>query len=154
MKDKLKHLFEEKRMNRLDIALAVSGVSGCRTTLVDELTPREIEQLINIYRPKPVNVAQRLSYLEMESALKNKRAIVLKDAQKVGIHNPDNWGQFNGWMIKSSILHKPLKDYNYDELDALIRQMKKIVQKFDAYSEKAGSKAWFYKHKLPKPSKN
>ncbi|MGQ2119103.1 hypothetical protein ACT4R8_10070, partial [Ornithobacterium rhinotracheale] len=50
---------------------------------------------------------------------------------------------FNNFMLKSSILHKPLKDYDLEELKELVKQFKSMERKEDAYRKVAGSKPWF-----------
>ncbi|MGV4564444.1 hypothetical protein ACQ1P3_07585, partial [Ornithobacterium rhinotracheale] len=80
-------------------------------------------------------------------------SIVLKIATKIGVHNPESWAPFNNFMLKSSILHKPLKDYDLEELKELVKQFKSMERKEDAYRKVAGSKPWF--RKLGgKPSEN
>ncbi|MGV4451006.1 hypothetical protein ACQ1RC_11785, partial [Ornithobacterium rhinotracheale] len=59
------------------------------------------------------------------------------------MHNPESWATFNNFMLKSSILHKPLKDYDLEELKYLVKQFKSMDWKEDAYSNVAGSKSWF-----------
>lgn len=152
----LRQIMDGKGMSDLDIALAVSGISGQRTTVLEELTENEMLSLLSIYKPikSQENARKRLQQLEEERLIKMKRSIILKDAQTAHIHNPEDWSKFNQWMLKSSVLHKPLKDYTLEELDLLKVQMKKIVQKFKKNSKRTGTKAWYQFHGFPVPGRN
>lgn len=80
---------------------------------------------------------------------KKKRSIVLKLATKVGIHNTENWENFNHFMLHSSILKKQLNAYQLDELDQLIRQFRAIEENFERSARKVGTKAHSHKYQLP-----
>lgn len=84
-----------------------------------------------------------------EAERKKKRSIVLKIATKVGIHDPNNWSVFNGFMKRNSILKKQLNAYKLDELDRLIKQFRGIESNFEKSAKKVGTKAHSQKFKLP-----
>lgn len=75
--------------------------------------------------------------------IKKKRSVVLTIATETGIHQPHDWNAFNGWMLRSSILKKPLNLYNSEELDSLIKQMYKLRDRYRCSASKIGSKAWW-----------
>lgn len=92
------------------------------------------------------------AHAELEK--KSKRSIILTIAQRTGIHEPNNWDKFNDFMKNSSILKKPLKEYELDELDALITQFRGLERNYTKSANKAGTKAYFHSKGLPNPHLN
>lgn len=142
----------KKGMTDVDIALTVSGISGNRTTLLDELTDGEIELLIKIYTP--LTQAQQIEAMQNKHVLKQLRSDILKDAQILGIYTPGDWTSFNRFMLHRSVLKKPLKDYKIEEFKELNKQFKAMVTKYKKRSRIAGTKEWHQVNKFPIPSKN
>lgn len=92
------------------------------------------------------------AHTELEK--KEKRSIVLTIAQRTGIHDPNDWSKFNGFMLKSSILKKKLNAYELDELDDLIKQFRGLERNYTRSAGKAGTKAYFHSKGLPKINPN
>lgn len=139
--DELKEILQKKGKSDLDIALIVSGVSGNRTTILEELKRSEIDLLLKIYRPVPY--AEMALKLEQEKELKRLRSIILADAQYIGLYKPGNWTRFNNFMQKRSVLKKGLNRYQLHEFAELIKQFKSMRYKFDRDKLKTGTAAWF-----------
>lgn len=152
----LQQIMQNRGMKDVEIALAVSGISGRRTTLIAELTEKELMTLMSVYKPqKTQEIAQkRLEHLEMERVLKQKRAVVLKCAQTIGLYEPGDWSRFNRFMLKNSPFKKPLNQYKIDEFPQLIAQFKNMVTKYEQDAKLMYTKAWYHKNKLPMPSEN
>jgi hypothetical protein len=91
---------------------------------------------------------------EMELIMKRKRSVILTLATHTGIKEPDSWTKFNSWMINSSIHHKALNAYQYDELDDLTKQFQALKANYENSAEKTGTKAWHHATGIPKPSTN
>lgn len=91
---------------------------------------------------------------EMELIMKRKRSVILTLATHTGIKEPDSWTKFNEWMKNSSIHHKALNAYNYDELDELNKQFQVLKANYENSAEKMGTKAWHHSTGIPKPSSN
>ncbi|MRI64609.1 hypothetical protein EDM00_11525 [Ornithobacterium rhinotracheale] len=150
--EKIQQIVSAKGIAPVDLALNVSAMSDGRTTLLEELNEKELNLLLKCYAPKP-NINDYVTHLEIEDEKKRLRSIVLKIATKIGVHNPESWEPFNQFMLKSSILHKPLKDYDLEELKELVKQFKSMERKEEAYRKVAGSKPW-YRQLGGKPSEN
>ncbi len=115
-----------------------------RTESSKELTSVEVDELCIAF-----------SREDDEKELKRrKRSIILRIAQKVGIHNPQDWQRFNHFMNTKSIYMKPLCEYNLEELDRLIRQFRGIEHNYLKSARKTGNKAWFHQRGLNPFSEN
>ena len=90
----------------------------------------------------------------MELELKRKRSNVLAIAQRCGLHEGTSFEKFNGFMEKCSIHKKRLNKYTIDELDELLKQMRKLEANFKASAQKAGTKAWHEHFGIPQSSDN
>lgn len=124
-----------------------------RTTDLEEMTTSEIESLYGQLFPKPVP-SDPFDKLVNSLVYRDYRAIILKEAQYMGIHDPGDWKPFNNFMIKRSVLKKPLPAYKLEEFEALIKQFKSMRSKYDQASKIPGTWEWYHKNKLPFPSKN
>lgn len=122
----------------------ISDITKYRTDSIDELTLDELKQLYFLFFPleKPTNPIERLQALERENLLKSKRSAVLKDAEYLGIHDPNDWKPFNDFMLNKSVLKKPLNRYKIEEFTALNKQFKSMRSKFDKNRTKIGSYDW------------
>lgn len=140
--ERLQQIVEDRGISACEIAINASAMSDGRTTLLEELNEKELNRLLKFYAPQP-NLEAYVAHLEQEGDKKALRSIVLKIATKLGIHKVDNWEPFNNFMLKSSVLHKPLKDYTLEELKALVKQFKSMERKEDAYRKVTGSKPWY-----------
>lgn len=122
-----------------------------RTTLMEELNPREIYEIYQIF----FNDSEtRMRNLEHKQRIKELRSIVLKDAQYLGLYTPNSWERFNRFMLKRSPLKKRLVDYKEEEFEGLIKQLKSMKTKFDKKARIPGTKEWNQKNEFPIPGVN
>ncbi|SHK69423.1 hypothetical protein [Epilithonimonas mollis] len=128
--------------------------SKARTGKLDELYPEEMAAVYLMFFPAPKSATQLYQEQQILQFLKSQRSIILKDAQYIGLYDPQNWTPFNKFMLELSPLKKPLNNYQFDEFDALKRQFKSLRSKYDQRAQVPGTKEWHHKHKLPMPSKN
>lgn len=128
--------------------------SGGRTGDLDELEASELESLYLMFFPKQKTANEIIQEQAMDKYLKNLRSIILKDAQYIGLYDPQDWTSFNEFMKTKSPLKKVLPFYKVDEFDALIKQFKSLKSKYNRESLIPGTKAWYHKNKFPKPSVN
>lgn len=91
---------------------------------------------------------------EMELIMKRKRSNILTIATKTGIKEANNWTKFNKWMLNSSVHKKPLKEYNYEELDDLNKQFRQLQANYENSAKKVGNKAWHHATGIPRSSEN
>jgi hypothetical protein len=91
---------------------------------------------------------------EMELIMKRKRSNILTIATKTGIKEADDWTKFNKWMLNSSVHHKALNAYNYDELDELHKQFRQLEINYENSAQKVGNKAWHHATGIPRSSQN
>lgn len=123
------------------------SLTSGRTTSMRDLSQKELGMLCN-------KLNNTNSQSQQELVMRRKRSVVLKLATSTGIKAIDSWDRFNAWMLKSSVLKKPLKDYNYDELEQLLRQFRGIESNYNKSANKAGTKAWYHATGIQKPSAN
>jgi hypothetical protein len=124
-----------------------------RTSQLLELTDEELNTLYHrfCYTPNYKAIAEDLLN---ETEVKRLRAIILADAQTMGILKQNNWAYFNKFMKERSPLKKFLRDYTLDELPELVRQFKSMRTKFEKASVKVGSKQWYTLFGIAEPSMN
>ncbi len=133
---------------KLMILLKQNGYSSDdRHDLVYRLTNGRTQSTMGLYFREMIDLC---NWLEQNSKsatdellLRKKRAVVLKIAQRTGIHDPEDWSKFNNFMLKRSILKKPLKNYKYKELNKLIQQFRQLEQNYLKSAEKPFNKAWW-----------
>lgn len=128
--------------------------TGYRTGSIDELEPKELESFYYMFFPKQPTEKQLLIKEYNEARLKGLRSIIMKDAQYIGLYDPQNWTPFNEFMNKLSVLKKPLNQYKTEEFDDLIKQFKSLKSKYQKSAKIPGTKEWYHKNKLPMPSSN
>ena len=110
----------------------IAGASQQRTTSVVELTSEEAKSLIQYLKSQDPE--------EVKAEVMRKKIISM--AHEMGWHLPNSKSQnsnskpkvdmarLDAWMVKSSILHKKLNQYQYKELPALITQFERVYQSF------------------------
>lgn len=125
----------------------VYNFTNGRTQSVRDLNAREL----NLFYTQISNKTQSV---DMELALRKKRSVVLTLATATGIKAADSWDKFNAWMLKSSVFKKELHAYNYEELDALIRQFRGLKANYSKSAVKVGTKAWHHATGIPTMSSN
>lgn len=89
------------------------------------------------------------SSLMLEHSLKQKRSAVLAIAQRTGLHSGTDFAKFNGWMENHSIMKKRLNKYTLEELEELLRQLRKLEANYNKSAENPGTKAWVHKNGYP-----
>ncbi|AZB17597.1 hypothetical protein EG352_07360 [Chryseobacterium indologenes] len=125
-----------------------------RTGNIFELTPEELESLYYAFFPKQPTIYEELNNQYTQQHLKSLRSVVLKDAQYIGLYDPQDWTNFNRFMLELSPLKKALNKYTADEFEPLIKQFKSLRSKYNRSAKIPGSKEWCHKNRLPLPSKN
>lgn len=124
-----------------------------RTTSINELTDDEMASLYYCFHPmqNPVTLMERMFRKER---IKELRAVILKDAQYLGLYEPENWEGFNHFMETRSVGRKLLYEYRAKEFPELIRQFKMMRKRYDERAERMGTREWYRKNHLPMPSAN
>ena len=115
--------------------------TGGRTASSRELTQSELEHLISRLEDDRENKVRRL------------RSTILEIATRTGIHDPNDWSKFNGFMLNRSVYKKPLPDYTYKELKQLLRQFRGIERAFNRAAVNPRNRSYWKKRGL-EPSKN
>lgn len=92
--------------------------------------------------------------MSIEAEKRKLRSQILTIATKVGIHNPSDWDKFNRFMLHKSVGKKTLNLYSKDELKFVVKQFRGIEANYDASAETKGTKAYYHKRGLQKPSLN
>ncbi|MDC9722397.1 MAG: hypothetical protein PSN34_06445 [Urechidicola sp.] len=144
---KLMTLFSKNGFDELTRHELVYAWSRGRTKSTKFLSPNEIDALCHKLETSFKFATNVDAAIELEK--KKKRSIILKIAQNVGIHTPNDWSVFNGFMKRSSILKKQLNNYSLEELDKLIKQFRAIESNYNNSAKKSGTKAHNHKFKLP-----
>lgn len=121
-----------------------------RTSSSKELTPEERQDLI--WKFQNDSTFNPSAYVEIKK--KKKRSEVLTIATRVGIHEPDNWDRFNGFMKERSIYKKELHKYGLAELEELIKQFRGIERNEARSAKNAGTKAYNRAHGFAEMSMN
>lgn len=152
----LKSIFADRQPH--DIAIEINGFTGFRTTLMEELTPAEIDKLYKIhtngFRQSAVG-GQRIASNEKEEKRK-WISYILKIATDEGIHRPeivvrnrqnvvDEWYNLNKWMLTQSTAKKLLYFCNLEELKAVHQQLCKLRDNNEKSAQKPMNKAWWRK---------
>lgn len=120
---------------------------------LEDLTPEELTELYQRFCPQKTS-AERIFELETEQKVRSLRAIILTDATYIGMLEPNNWTEFNEWMLNLSPLKKPLNSYKINEFGDLIKQFKSLRSKYNKKAKIPFTKEWYHKNKLPMPSEN
>ncbi|MCQ0429367.1 hypothetical protein [Elizabethkingia anophelis] len=140
-KEELKAVFSHR--NPIEIACIISGFTAHRTTMIDELTEKEVQDLLNIYQLKQVEKKKDLQ--QDEKTCKSLRSKILAIAEKEGLKEPNSWEKFNDWMLHSSTLKKSLNKYNLPELKQLLKQMHALKTNNRKSAAKPMTAAWWKK---------
>jgi hypothetical protein len=148
MKEKLLEKF-----NGFALSSAIGLQTNYRTTVIDDLADDEVETLYYRFFPKP-QVMEILALQQEKLRLRDLQAIILKDAQYIGLHDPQDFTSLNNFMKNRSPLKKVLPFYKIHEFDELIKQFKSLRSKYEREAKIPYTKAWYHKNKLPMPSQN
>lgn len=125
-----------------------------RTGNIHNLSSEELETLYYMFFPQQPTLFEELNNQYAEQHLKSLRSIILKDAQYIGLYDPQDWTSFNRFMLELSPLKKSLNKYTAEEFEPLIRQLKSLRSKYNKSANIPGTKEWHHRNKLPMPSRN
>lgn len=125
-----------------------------RTTDIDELSPKELEKVYDLFFPKQPSLAEQVIKAKNNDILKIHRSNILTIATRIGFKKTDSWDEFNRWMLYSSTFKKKLNDHDLNELKQLERQLRAAESNYNISASKAGNKAWYHKNNLPIPSQS
>ena len=139
------------RFSEQALSLAVDLETNHKNWMIEELTEEQLTKMYHRLIPEEIALVEKQA---AELHIRNLRAIVLKDAQYLGLHDVQDWNRFNNFMLKYSPYHKPLKNYTEDEMELLIKQLKSMRTKYEREAKIPYSNAWYHKNKLSKPSLN
>jgi hypothetical protein len=139
----LRYLFAGRK--EFDIAIEISGYTGFRTTVLEELTQDEAVQLLDIHTPKQKDVEKEYNALKEEMIKKEYRSKILAIAEREGIKRKDSWQEFNNFMMLSSKFKKGLNEHSLLELRELLKQFNALVANNRASAERPLTKAWYRK---------
>ncbi len=133
----LKGILSHKKPH--EIAIEISGFTGHRTTLIDELTPDEIEKLYKIHDKTNAHAIYE------ETMRRTWISKILTIATDEGIKEPNGWTKFNEWMLNSSRFKKHLNAHSLDELKLLHQQFCKLRDNNEKSAQKPMTKPWLKK---------
>lgn len=129
-----------------EVAIEVSGFTGFRTTLLEELTPEEMNELYNIHCKAEIpQISTESEAIYQQMLKKHWISNVLTIATEQGIKEPNDWRKFNDWMMRSSKFKKHLNAHSVKELKILHQQLCKLRDNNLKSAEKPLTKAWMKK---------
>ena len=143
-----------RKFSPVALRSAIELQTNYRATTLQQLNASEVEELYYRFFPKPLSTVDVITKQQQEMHLKSLRSTILKDAQYIGLYDPQDWTSFNEFMKNRSPLKKVLPFYKLDEFDLLLKQFKSLKSKYIKESKTPGTKAWYHKNKFPKPSAN
>lgn len=133
---KLMTLFSKQGFSDSERYDLVWQYTNGRTQSTKYLTDSEMAELCDFLENKNA---------ELELLLRKKRATVLTIAQRCDIHDPEDWSKFNRFMLNRSILKKPLKDFNLEEINKLIQQFRKLEENYNRSADNYNTKAFWHR---------
>ncbi|ROI09771.1 hypothetical protein EGI11_03165 [Chryseobacterium sp. H3056] len=137
----LKELFAERKPHQ--IAIEISGFTGFRTTVIDELTNDEINRLYALHTPMLKDVEAEYQAFKYELVSKAWKSKILAAAEKAGFKEPQSFHSFNNWMLTRSKFKKALNAHNIEELKELHRQIQAAISNNTRTARKPLTKAWW-----------
>lgn len=143
-----------RKFSPVALRSAIELQTNYRAATLQQLNASEVEELYYRFFPRPLSTVDVITKQQQEMHLKSLRSTILKDAQYIGLYDPQDWTRFNEFMLKRSPLKKPLPQYALEEFEVLIKQFKSLKSKYQREARTTGTKAWHHKHKLPIPSAN
>lgn len=142
-KEELKQIFSGR--TPVDIAIEISGYTGHRTTLIDELTEDEASKLLKVYCPPGVQLEREYVALQQVMLQKEWKSKVLAKAEKLGLKKANSFVEFNDWMHLSSKFKKHLNAHSLQELKELHQQLCAFGTNNARSAKKPLSAAWWEK---------
>ncbi|RQO37926.1 hypothetical protein DBR39_13640 [Chryseobacterium sp. KBW03] len=141
-KEELKQIFADR--TPVDIAIEISGYTGHRTTLIDELTEAEASGLLAVYNPS-VDLEKEHTLLQQVLIKKEWRSKILAKAEKIKIKKPNSFFEFNDWMQLKSKFKKHLNSHSIQELKELHQQLCAFESNNSKSAKKPFTKSWWDK---------
>ncbi|MCZ2084135.1 MAG: hypothetical protein LC112_07655 [Flavobacteriales bacterium] len=142
-REELKQLFADR--NPVMVGIEISGYTGFRTTLIDELTDEEAKRLLEAHAPKPADLDKEYNALKEDFIKREWKSAVLAMAEKTNIKEKGSFAKFNNWMIASSRFKKHLNAHTIDELKLVHQQLKAVQQNNARSATRPMTKAWWNK---------
>lgn len=141
--DELKQLFADRKP--IDVAIEISGFTGHRTTLIEELTDGEASRLLAIYCPSEKILEVECNALKEDILKKSWKSKILKLAEDTGMKDKGDFQKFNTWILHSSIFKKHLNAHSIKELESLYKQLRGVQYNNAKSAEKPFTKSWWNK---------
>lgn len=107
--DELKQLFADRKP--IDVAIEISGFTGHRTTLIEELTDTEVSRLLAIHCPSEVELEKDFNTLQEDLIKREWKSKILAFAERIGIKEKGDFHKFNNWMHEKSMFKKHLNAF-------------------------------------------
>lgn len=139
--DELKQIFADRRA--VDIAIEISGFTGHRTTLIEELTEVEASRLLAIHCPSEKELEKDFNTLQEDLIKREWKSKILAFAERIGIKEKGDFHIFNNWMFEKSMFKKHLNAHSTEELKAVYRQLRGVQHNNAKSAEKPFTKAWW-----------
>jgi len=139
-KEELKQIFANR--TPVDVAIEISGYTGHRTTLIDELTELEASSLLAVHNPS-VNLEREHNALQEVLIKKEWRSKILAKAENLKIKKPNSFFEFNEWMHQKSKFKKHLNAHSIKELKELHQQLCAFGSNNAKSAKNAFTKSWW-----------
>jgi len=140
-------LATKEQVKAINAILATRGLMEGKQEMVHQFTTGRTERSSELYfneahellQALNKGIAPSLEQLQKDRmcrkilAIANKIGMVTKTADvdsRGRLFQKRDYARLEAWLIKFSYLHKPLKQYSYDELPALITQMEKVEKQY------------------------
>lgn len=137
----LKEFFADR--STLSIATEIYGFTGFRTTKLEDLTEKEIEDLYMAYAPKTLD--QEFNALKSEMIAKEWKSKILALADKTGIKEKGSFHKFNNWMLTSGKFKKHLNAHSIEQLKELYKQLRGVQHNNGRSAQRPMTNAWWKK---------
>lgn len=138
-KEELKQIFATR--TAVDVAIEISGYTGHRTTLIDELTEAEASGLLAVYSHGKLEKDHSL--LQQVLIKKEWRSKILAKAEKLKLKKANSFSEFNDWMFLKSKFKKHLNAHSIQELKELHQQLCAFESNNTKSAKKPFTKSWW-----------
>lgn len=128
---KIFHILLHKHGLCEEKAEILKELSGCRVTSTKDLYFEEIQPWINaMNRQVPEQEDTRQKMINSLLAMAREMGVVIRRNMigAAGMEYKSDYSRLDAWMLESSYLKKPMKDYTYEEFPKLVSQYKAIYQ--------------------------
>ncbi|OXA83694.1 hypothetical protein B0A56_00815 [Flavobacterium columnare NBRC 100251 = ATCC 23463] len=145
----LQTLFTKLGYNNEQRAERINAWTAGRTRSTKEL---EADELTELCQSLTAQVRQQKQIFE--DAKRQRRSAILTIATRTGIKHPNCWDTFNHFMLHKSCARKALRLCNLDELEQVLLQFRALEHSNAISAQKPGTKAYYNKLGMHKPSEN